>query len=279
VTPRTEAPPKPEPLPECKGCEECHRGPDHENELFVHYSNQHGGRWLCNRCFFKLRPDWPKPAAPQPIPARTLRIEMERVRYWLDQVKAFEKKCRKEGKNRTSAAGVEASMEDRDLDQAVECAVVEALGGEPNLKVHPGDDGKVDGVLPDGRTYDVKCTAVRAQWDGPRGFNDPDSADGRVVADLIIGALVFKSQERCEALGWLPREAKMKRIEGFSRPAYPREDLLPMEELQEEDVETKKKLEMFELAEKVLKYIEGNKSDPKRIQLAIDRYRKKRNEG
>ena len=43
------------------GCEECLKPPSRENEMVVHYSNQHGGRWLCSRCFFTLRPDWPQP--------------------------------------------------------------------------------------------------------------------------------------------------------------------------------------------------------------------------
>lgn len=154
-------------------------------------------------------------------------LPLDRVRHWYGAVKEFEKRCRLAGKHRP-ASGI--SMQERDLAQAVECATVEALKGKPNLQVGRGNDGGIDGQV-GSQTYDVKATIVRSSWDGPAGWNSLSAPDGRVSADIMVAALCTRSIDRAAIIGWARREARMRRIRGFSRPAYARSDLKPITDL------------------------------------------------
>lgn len=212
VAPKHRAP-KPEPLAQPEGCFRCGIG-----GLLGWYDE----RWWCPDHFFaEPGKRWPKPR--RLIALVPIEVDLDRVKHWLEEVKLFEAKCRKAGKNRTSdsaMAGISAS--DRDLSQAVECAIVEMLDGAPNLEVHPGSD-PIDGILED-QTYDVKATVVHTSWSGPQGFNGT-ADDGRVGTDLMIAALVTRSIDRCEIVGYAERNDPRAKIRGFSRPAYARETL------------------------------------------------------
>jgi hypothetical protein len=210
------------PLPPMTPCAACGRDAKHEFELFVLDRE----RWFCHDCFFKATGrGWSRPRQALPSNPRTVAIDLDRVRHWLDRVREFERECRAKGKTRTSNADLAAvSISDRDLSQAVECAVVELLGGTPNLGVKKGNDGGIDGVLL-GVTYDVKATVIHTNWDGVAGFNNPDSPDGRVTAQMMVGALVKRDISRCEMIGYAMREAPMRQIAGFKRPAYAIADL------------------------------------------------------
>jgi hypothetical protein len=203
-------------LPECTGCSQC--GDAWEDHL---YALGHNGKYYCRVCFQKIAVNWPKRSVEVALP-------MDRIRYWMGEVKKFEVECRKTGKNRT-AMYPHIPVEHRDLNQAVECAAVEMLGGAPNLEVHVGNDGKKDGVCALG-SYDVKGTVVRSNWSGPQGFNGYPP-DGRVAADLIVCVLCMSDMGKAAIVGYNKREATMRRIAGFAMPAYAREDLLPAQDL------------------------------------------------
>ena len=198
-------------LPECTGCSQC--GDAWEDRLYLLGYN---GQYYCRECFYKIAVKWPKKRMGLPVSRRLVERYLGEIR---GSAQKAGKKDRREGRN--------VSLEETELDRAVECALVKMLTGqEPDTGYRQNwNDGGIDGTFSNGVTFDVKCTTVRSNWEGIRGFNSPVNDDGRVTADLLIAALVMGDLSRIEAIGWCKRDAPMRRVAGLDKPAYPREDL------------------------------------------------------
>ena len=253
------------------GCEECLKPPSRENEMVVHYSGQHGGRWLCSRCFFTLRPDWPTPGK-------------EKMDPWIDDDTTFKKRWEGGEKftkiiaERLRGDGLDVVEPERsfreefkdrfkyrdEVDLIVNGLRVEVKSRKPRWTTL--DDFPLDGIFVD----------TTQKWDGHE-----ETPVATINVCKSTGAIiVVRGNTRPKWTTTVRRD----RTSGHESEFYvaPRETWTTYESLveilKEEDVETKKKLEMLMLAEKVMKYIEGNVNDPARIKNAIARYREKRNE-
>lgn len=101
------------------------------------------------------------------------------------------------------------SQRETDICKAAECACVEALGDEPDVRLFGGSDGGMDGHLIDGRSIDVKAVAIRSNWEGNFGWNSIKSEDGRITADVLIAVKVTVLMDRAEAIGWAKRNDTM----------------------------------------------------------------------
>jgi hypothetical protein len=137
-------------------CDECGKLPTRENELFTHLSNQHGGRWLCNRCFYRLKPNWPKPGEKMEKPKIPVATVLSGVDLFRRGMKVGWKRY-KDSKKRKDRAGARKSLKDDLMGAIAEAYLAKEINEEWHASV-----GEFRGQKPDvGENVEVRHTHHR----------------------------------------------------------------------------------------------------------------------
>jgi hypothetical protein len=226
-------------IPPCVGCEKC--GDTKEGTL---YSLQHGGHYLCTKCFFATPPgsSWPTPKAAMVEDLWSLLevLPEERVHAGKHAARVeteYRERGKKRGKTDFPTSFSEGKIH-RALEIISEMVMARKTGGK---RMNPVEDrgavqkGKTDGLvdirLPDGRGLGVKV-----RRDSGRRFDMAETAGTKVITWDACVLLVLGKDGKLRMQGWHHNKKLARPIRfsnGKQRLGIQADDLLHPRELEE----------------------------------------------